>query len=693
MGLIFGAVNPPCIAFPQDCNLNGIQDDAEIASGQAQDCNSNGIPDECELVVGLGNVSVETILDAPVAGLLFPVGARTGAAIVSLPDYSSSGSADLLIGTPGEGSVIENAGALYRVSLDSSGSPQDATVILIPASVGPIEPGSRIGGSAVLLGDLNGDGLREVAVGAPGWSEYGQRAGAVLILTLDSAGAAQSATKIPAGVGAFASALTPGAGFGSSLAVVGDLDGNNVPDLLVGAPLSDVHGDNSGAVFVVLLNPDGTVKDWIQIDGNEPAFGGAIHVGDRFGAALCSLGDQDGDGSVEVMIGAPGSDSPAENVGAVWAASIDSTGLVGSPSPVDFTGVLGPADGRVGNRLGSGLASLGDHDGNGIVDIAVGESGRDGASENEGAVHICLLTATGQVLSVTTLASLLGGFDQELSSGARLGMTIASAGDINGDGLKDLWVGAPMDDGPGDNAGSLWSIAFETSVLDCDGNGVLDECDLLQSGADCDNDGILDVCEVLTGSGIDCDNDGVLDSCEILADGSLDCDGDQGLDSCQIDLDPSLDWDGNGSIDDCLGNSPVYCTGNLNATGNIGRIAASGSPMIADNAFTLSSYDLPIGQPGYYLFSAFTANVNPFGGGAGVLCLGAPIRRLNHLAGYPVLFVNSSGEVSITLDLGNLPQTVLQPGDIYAFQLWHREFDITGNPTSNTTDAMRVMFR
>ena len=245
----------------------------------------------------------------------------------------------------------------------------------------------------------------------------------------------------------------------------------------------------------------------------------------------------------------------------------------------------------------------------------------------------------------------------------------------------------------GNGLPDVWELIADPS-LDCDDNDVHDLCDLQDPSLDCDGDDVLDSCQIESDPSLDCDGNGSIDSCEILADGSLDCDGVQGLDSCQIELDPSLDWDGNDVLDSCAGGGPSYCFGNINAAGNVGSIEASGSPLIADNNLTISSHGLPIGQPGYYLFSANSAYVNPFGGGAGVLCLGAPIRRLNHLAGYPVLFVNAAGDVSLTLDLGNLPATILVPGDVYIFQLWHREFDqTTGNPTSNTTDSMRLMFR
>jgi hypothetical protein len=78
-----------------------------------------------------------------------------------------------------------------------------------------------------------------------------------------------------------------------------------------------------------------------------------------------------------------------------------------------------------------------------------------------------------------------------------------------------------------------------------------------------------------------------------------------------------------------------------------------------------------------------------------VLCLGAPIRRFNPFTGYSVLFSSAAGEVSFSPDLSNLPMPgALQPGDTLHFQLWHREFDAaTGGMTSNTSSAVRILFR
>jgi hypothetical protein len=231
--------------------------------------------------------------------------------------------------------------------------------------------------------------------------------------------------------------------------------------------------------------------------------------------------------------------------------------------------------------------------------------------------------------------------------------------------------------------------------LDCDGNGVHDFCDLQDPALDCDGDGGLDSCQIAADPSLDCDGNGAIDSCEIVADVSLDCDANQFLDSCQIANDPSLDWNGDGLLDSCTGGSIVYCVSNENATGLRGLTQPLGSPAIADDAFSLRAYNLPIGQPGMFIMSRTTGLVNPFGGGAGVLCLGAPIRRFGPNDGFALQFSSAAGEIILSPPIGAFPgPNPVQPGEVLHFQLWHRENDpVTGAPRSNTSEGISVMFR
>jgi FG-GAP repeat/Lectin C-type domain len=174
---------------------------------------------------------------------------------------------------------------------------------------------------------------------------------------------------------------------------------------------------------------------------------------------------------------------------------------------------------------------------------------------------------------------------------------------------------------------------------------------------------------------------------------SADCDGNGLPDAYQIAQDPWLDWNGDGVLDGCT--SPNYCTATANSTGVPSVIGADGSPLMTDNAFTLEAWDLPLNEFAYFLMSESTAFVPGFGGSMGNLCVGSPIVRLNNSSdGGGVLNSGASGQVNLTLDLTSLPQgIVLAPGDVWYFQLWHRDFDLIIGPTSNTSDGIEVMFR
>ena len=123
-----------------------------------------------------------------------------------------------------------------------------------------------------------------------------------------------------------------------------------------------------------------------------------------------------------------------------------------------------------------------------------------------------------------------------------------------------------------------------------------------------------------------------------------------------------------------------------------------GSPLIGDDDFSLRAYGLPTGNPGVpgmFIMSRSTGYLNPFGGGIGVLCLGAPIRRFDIFAGFPLQFSGAAGEITLNPPIANFPgPNPVQPGEVIHFQLWFRDVDLTtGLPTSNTTDGISVMFR
>ncbi len=92
--------------------------------------------------------------------------------------------------------------------------------------------------------------------------------------------------------------------FGNSKASLGDLDGDGIGDMAVGAPNDDDGSSNRGAVWILFLNTDGTVKSYQKINNTEGGFNGPLGGGDKFGFSLASLGNLEGDGVGSLAVGA-----------------------------------------------------------------------------------------------------------------------------------------------------------------------------------------------------------------------------------------------------------------------------------------------------------------------------------------------------------------------------------------------------
>ena len=167
--------------------------------------------------------------------------------------------------------------------------------------------GNRFGSSVAAIGDLDGDGITDLAVGAERDSGGGTNRGAVHLLFMNSDGTARTSVKISDSAGGGPS-LVNGDFFGHSVAALGDLDGDGVGDVAVGAFADNTGGTNRGAVYVFLLNSNGTIKSTTMIAHNS---GGGPSLTDRdyFGTSLAAIGDLNGDGIGDLAVGAYGDGS------------------------------------------------------------------------------------------------------------------------------------------------------------------------------------------------------------------------------------------------------------------------------------------------------------------------------------------------------------------------------------------------
>jgi hypothetical protein len=378
---------------------------------------------------------------------------------------------------------------------------------------GTLDNSDAFGTSVASLGDLDGDGVADIAVGAYGDDDGGSTRGAVWILFLDPNGTVKFHQKISDTDGNFAGTLDNYDGLGDSVASLGDLDGDGITDIAVGATGDDDGGSNRGAIWVLFLDPNGGVKDHQKISDLQGNFTGTLNNDDWFGNTVACLGDLDGDGVSDIVVGAAGDNDGGVNSGAVWILFLDPNGMVKSHQKIsrtqgNFTGAIDDRD-----LFGSSVACLGDLDGDGVTDLAVGAAWDDDGATWAGAVWVLFLDPNGMLKSHQKISNNEGNFTGTLEAYALFGYSVASLGDLDGDGVTDIAVGSNMCYGEGCSGssggarGAVWVLFMGTDgtvkshqkINDAEGNftGTLDNIDQfgrsVTSLNDMDGDGVTDI--------------------------------------------------------------------------------------------------------------------------------------------------------------------------------------------------------
>jgi len=284
--------------------------------------------------------------------------------------------------------------------------------------------------SVASLGDLDGNGMDDLAVGAPGDSSW---RGAVYVLFRNIDGSVNHSVKIASSLHG-GPALVVDQGFGASLASLGDIDGDGITDLAVGAysNLNDelYNASAVSSVYIFHMNADGTAKSFSQLASQK---NGIPQLSN--GAEFCivrAIGDIDGDGIGDIVIGAPGTAAGGTNRGAIYIVRLNANGTAKKVTTIANTSAWNPSV-KDENNFGGTIASLGDIDHDGVVDLAVvSETG-----DFSGFINIVKLKPDGSLKSVTQLA-MGDGTNSQPSLANVIAFDLENAGDINGDGVNDL---------------------------------------------------------------------------------------------------------------------------------------------------------------------------------------------------------------------------------------------------------------
>jgi len=293
-------------------------------------------------------------------------------------------------------------------------------------------------GTSVGFGDINGDGFSDMIVGAPG-DAYGVTKGAAYVVF----GKAGGFINKPTGQGNFKFSAADSINVGRSVSSAGDVNGDGINDLLVGATGS-IFADNAGEAYVIfgkhgLNSINLAAGQSLSAAQGFKISGGSIKT---LAYSVSGAGDINGDGFDDIVVGAVG--TYAKQVpgvayvvfGAAGISNVDVGNLNGS-NGFAFTSVT------VGDTMGASVSQAGDINGDGYDDLIIGTPFADVAANNSGAAYVLFGKAEG--FSNLTTADLNGSNGFTISgagAGSYSGTSVSSAGDINGDGFSDLIVDA-----------------------------------------------------------------------------------------------------------------------------------------------------------------------------------------------------------------------------------------------------------
>jgi len=336
-----------------------------------------------------------------------------GASIAVLSDIDGDGVADVAVSAPREdvyntsGSLFEDAGNLYILFMNANGTVKGHTNLSSSIEAAGISPqeSNLLGTCLATLSDMDGDGYKELAVGA-NFAESNDGVVYIFYLT-PGTGVVSNIVELSATAGGLTEAgltVDSTSWFGYSCAALPDYDGDGYDELLVGAPLSDDVGGSDGAVYILSLHAENaTVKTGARLMLSDTDLT-VVDALPRLGRGIAAIPDMDGDGVDEMFVGG----TAALFVFFMHAGNFSikaATEIRGSNNTLSEAGVV------VDNSFGRALTSLyADLDGDGGSEVAFGMSTLSDDVDYSGAVFVMALeTQTAAVRSVYRISNTHGG--------------------------------------------------------------------------------------------------------------------------------------------------------------------------------------------------------------------------------------------------------------------------------------------
>jgi hypothetical protein len=384
-----------------------------------------------------------------------------GWSVTPIGDFNNDGNTDIAVGSP----TYDSDGGTYRgcvwiIYLNENGTVKEQHLINdFHGGLGSVlNDEDKFGQAVENIGDINHDGITDLAVCAPFDDDGVTDGGAVYILFMNADCTVKHVQKISSTQGGFDGTINTYDQFGSAIVGLGDLDGDGIDDIALNSRSSDDGGNERGKVWIIYLNIDGTVKDYQEINSFTPQLNGLIDDDDCFGFNLSCSSELNSIGKKELLVGVWGDDDGASDAGAVYIIDLEvkQSELVSNVRKISAT-----QGGFTGQLEAGGKFSLaeviGDVDGDGIEDMAVGAS-----RGNYGSVWILFMNKDNTVKSSQKISATEGNFTGHLDPEDYFGTDITSLGDLDGDGVLDIAVGA-WGDGDVSGAGAVWILFLNSN--------------------------------------------------------------------------------------------------------------------------------------------------------------------------------------------------------------------------------------